>query len=70
MRDFCQVKKLVKLYVTPSLLREWANGMERKWPRMVAGESVVWHDIPVDKDVELQICFDQEKMEREEKSSG
>lgn len=64
MRDFCQVKKLVKLYVTPSMLRAWADGMERKWPTLVAGSSIVWHDIPVDKDVELQICFDQEAMER------
>jgi hypothetical protein len=65
MRDFCQVKKLVKLYVTPSMLRSWADGMERKWPRMVAGESIVWHDMVVDNDVELQICYDQQKMDDE-----
>jgi hypothetical protein len=46
-------------------LREWANGMERKWPHMVCGESVVWLNLSVDKDVELQICFDQQRMDDE-----
>jgi len=65
MRHFCKVKKLVKLYVTPDLLRSWADGMERKWPTLTAGDSVVWHDITVDADIELHICYDQERMEKE-----
>lgn len=65
MQDFCQVKKLVKLYVTPALLRAWADGMERKWPRLTLGESIVWHDIYIDENTELHICFDQDKMNRD-----
>ena len=65
MKDFCQVKKLVKLHVSPAMLRSWADGMERQWPHLAAGESIVWRDIFVDENTELQICYDQGRMHRD-----
>ena len=66
MNDFCKVKKLVKLYVTPKMLRNWADRMEAKWPKLVVGDSIVWNDFCLDQDTELHICYDQERMGREE----
>lgn len=60
-----EVKQLVKLWVTPALLRRWAEIMERKWPTLICGDSVIAHQFVVDDNVDIAICFDQNRMERE-----
>lgn len=58
---------MIKLYVTPSLLRAWADGMEKKWPTLNCGDSVVWHEFIIDDDVDLAIIYDQDRMNGEYK---
>ena len=61
-----QIKQRIKLFVTPRLLRAWADRMEEKWPRMKCGDSVIWNDIAIDETTDLTICFNQDEMDREQ----
>ena len=65
-----QVKQRIKLFVTPRLLRAWADRMEEKWPKMNCGDSVIWNDIVIDETTDLSICFNQDEMDREEAYYG
>jgi len=60
-----EVKQRIKLYVTPGLLRAWADGMEEEWPKLLAGDSTVWYDFIVDERVDISLCFDQDRMGEE-----
>jgi hypothetical protein len=62
-----EVKKLVKLYVTPSLLRSWADMMEKKWPNLHCGDSITWNEFIVDDEIDIAILYDQDRMHKEYK---
>jgi len=64
MTDLVKLKPRVKLFVTPKLLREWADLCERKWKNATAGQSVVFHELDYYPDVDFALAWDQEEMHK------
>ncbi len=58
------IKPQVKLYVSPSLLRAWADQMEKGWPDISWGANVEFLTLE-SKDIDVTICYDQEAMHRD-----
>ena len=62
-----KITQRIKLYVTPTMLRNWADRMEKAWSSVQCGDSVVWSDISLDDNIDLSICFNQDELDREKR---
>jgi len=66
-----RVDQVIKVYTTPSQLRELADEAEKKWPTLMCGDDATFKrvylstSIPI---VELHFLFDQSKMNEQTKT--